>query len=499
MGVLKKLAGQTAIYGISSVLGRLLNLVLTPLYTRLFVQGVYGVLSYLYSWVAMVNVALTFGMETTFFRFAQDGKPVQKIYDQAFIWVLFLDIAFLLIAGTGYQVIAEWIGYSEHAHLVLFTVLIIFLDTLAALPMARLRYEEKAIRFATINLINIGLTVALNFAFLFLIARDIQYVFIANLIASTLRLGMAMWGNLPTTIRPDRDQLQSMIHYGFFIVIAGLAGISTQTLDRILIPAFWEDGQLYKGVPQTGDEMVGLYAASYKLVMLIGLATQAFRYAVEPFFFKESGQKDSPETFARIFHYFMLAALTGFLFIASFAKEIASFEVNVFGFFKFSFIGADYWSSLEVVPILLLAYVFNGAYLNLSIWFKITKQVRYAILFTGAGAIVVVLVNILTIPTMGYMGSAWGVLLGFATMCVLVYFVGQRYYPIPYRMTRLLLYSAVFVGAYFFNAQIGPTDGFALAFLWKLTTCLAVLGIVYAGEKYFPVFGGKRHIQKGED
>lgn len=491
MGVLKKLVGQTAIYGISSILGRLLNLGLTPLYTRVFLPGVYGVLTYLYSWVALINVALTFGMETTFFRFSQDDKDPQEVYNQAFLWVLVLDLLFLLIAGAGYQVIAGWIGYSEYAPLVLMTVGIIFLDTLAALPMARLRYNEKAKRFAFINVINIVLTVALNFLLILLVGKDISYVFVANLIASTLRMVMAMWGNLPTTLRPDKEQLREMVHYGYYIVIAGLAGMMTQTIDRILIPALWKDGTVFREIARTGEEMVGLYGANYKLVMLIGLATQAFRYAVEPFFFKESGQKDSPETFARVFHYFMLASLGGFLLLASFAKEIVSLNVNVFGLFHFTFIDEKYWSALDIVPILLLAYVLNGAYLNLSIWFKITKQVRYAILFSGVGAVLVIGINVLTIPAFGYMGSAWATLIGYAVMCTMVYVIGQRYYPIPYRIGRLLLYGLLFVLAYFLNAQIGPTDGFFLAFFWKAGVCLAVFGAVYVGEIYLPVFGSK--------
>ncbi len=489
MGVLKKLAGQTAIYGISSVLGRLLNIVLTPLYTRMFLPGVYGVLTYLYSWVALINVALTFGMETTFFRFARDDKDAQEVYNQAFIWVLALNLFFLLTAGLGYRLIAGWIGYEDYAPLVLMTVVIIFLDTLAALPMARLRYQEKVTRFAFINLVNIGLTVALNFLLLLLVGKDLSYVFVANVVASVVRTSMALWGNLPTSLRPNREQLREMVRYGYYIAIAGLAGMMTQTIDRILIPALWKDGTLFREVARTGEEMLGLYGANYKLVMFIGLATQAFRYAAEPFFFKESGQKDSPETFARVFHYFMLASLAGFLLLASFAKEIVSFEFNIFGLFRFTFIEESYWPALDIVPILLLAYVLNGAYLNLSIWFKITKQVRYAILFSGVGALIVIGINVLTVPLFGYMGSAWATFAGYAVMCVMVYLIGQRYYPIPYRTGRLLLYSLLFVSAYFLNAQIGPTDGFPLAFFWKTGICLAAFGAVYVGEKVFPVFG----------
>jgi O-antigen/teichoic acid export membrane protein len=303
---------------------------------------------------------------------------------------------FLILGGLLYQPIAAGLGYPDESLVVLMTFGILFLDALAALPMARMRYEEKAIRFSVINMINIVITVALNIVFILILKLGIEYIFVANLIASALRLAMASWKNLPTSLRPDKTILKQMVNYGFFIAIAQVAGMMTQSLDRILIPILWEDGAIFHGVERTATEINGLYTGIYKVVIFIALATQAFRYAVEPFFFKESKNDNSPETFARIFHYFVLAALVGFLFIASFAKEIVSF--NLWGLVNVTLIGEAYWEALEVVPILLLAYVFHGAYVNLSIWFKITKQVRYAILFTGVGAILTILINYFTIP-----------------------------------------------------------------------------------------------------
>ncbi|MDX2249834.1 MAG: polysaccharide biosynthesis C-terminal domain-containing protein [Bacteroidia bacterium] len=485
MGVLKKLAGQTAIYGISSVLGRVLNLALTPLYTNVFANGEYGIFIYLYSWIALVNVVLIFGMETTFFRYAQDNENYKSVYTQAFLWVLFISSSFFLLTGLFYKGIAEMAGYEDQPLLILLTLAIIFLDTIAALPQARLRYEEKVTWFAVINLSNILLSIALNLLFVLVLKKGILFVFIANLITSSLRLGMSLWKNFPDSFRPDREQMKEMVKYGYYIMIAGLAGMMTQTIDRILIPMFWVDGTLFNGIPRTGEQLNGLYGANYKVAMLIALATQAFRYAVEPFFFKESSKEDSPETFARVFHYFALASLAGFLFLASYAKEIVSFDL--FGLVNFTFVGKNYWEALGVVPILLLAYVFNGAYMNLSIWFKITKQVRYAIFFTGAGALITVVINYFTIPVYGYMGSAWATLICFALMCIMVYVVGQKYYPVPYRIGRIGLFTALFVVGYLINQQIGPTDGYAPAFFMKLIVCMSVLGIVYLVEKYKPV------------
>lgn len=487
MSVLKKLAGQTAIYGISSILGRVLNLALTPLYTNIFKDtGDYGIVVYFYSLIAMVNVALIFGMETTFFRITQDKDDYKKVYTQAFIWVLFISSSFFIFLGAFHQPIASLTGFKDQSSIVLLTLGIIFLDSVVAMPMAKLRYEEKVTWFATINLTNIIIQIGLNFIFILGMNKGILFIFVANIIASGIRLVMALWKNTPQTLKPDRSLIHELVMYGFFIMIAQLAGIMTQMLDRQLILKVWEDGAIFNGIQRTGEQMLGSYGAMYKVAMLIGLATQAFRYAVEPFFFKESGNKNSPKTFARVFHYFVLAALTGFLFLASFAKEIVSF--NLFGLLNFTFVGESYWDALVVVPILLMAYVFQGAYMNLSIWFKITKQVRFAILFTGVGVVLTVIINLITIPIFGYVGSAWATLICFATMCVMVYIVGQKYYPIPYRIGRISLFGVIFIIAYLINRQIGPTDGYAPAFFTKLAVCGIALGIVFLFEKFKPIY-----------
>ncbi len=318
MSLFKRLAGQTAIYGISSILGRLLNLILTPLYTSagMFSPEEYGIFTDIYSQVAIVIIVLTFGMETTFFRFAQDHKDEKKVYSQAFMWVGLLAGAFLLFGLLGRQWIANGLGYGEHPEWIAMTVSVVFLDSILALPMARLRYQDKVMRFAMINLFIIILTVALNLAFLLGIEVDLSYVFLANLIASGIKATLALWGNLPSFLKPDSAFMKELGHYGFFIMLAGVAGMLTQMLDRIMLTRIWEDGSLFEEITRTGKEMTGLYGAAYKVAILIQLATQAFRYAVEPFYFKEAKAKDSPETFAKVFHYYIITALIGFLILA---------------------------------------------------------------------------------------------------------------------------------------------------------------------------------------
>ncbi|MEM8901633.1 MAG: oligosaccharide flippase family protein, partial [Bacteroidota bacterium] len=424
MGVLKKLAGQTVIYGLSTIISRLLNLFFTPFYTDVFPKGVYGIYTNLYANMAFANVILTFGMETTFFRFLQDNKDVKKVYNQAFFWILLLVGGFFLIGLLLNEQIASLLGYEGEGSLILLLIGIIGLDALSALPLAKLRYEEKVLRFAAINVTNVIITIILNIIFIYFLELGINYVFVANLIASAARFLMALWGNLPTSLRPELALLREMIDYAFFMMIAGLAGIMNETLDRAYMPRWWGDeAKDFQGELLTGTEMVGVYGASYKVAGLIYLATQAFRYAVEPFFFKQAGEKNSPQTFARIFHYFIIASLTGFLLVGSFRFEIVSFNFfgipNALGMGTKTFVNEAYWSGIVVIPILLLAYVFNGAYINMSIWFKITKQTRMAIWFTGTGALITILINYFGIPVYGYMASAWATLICYVVMSIM--------------------------------------------------------------------------------
>lgn len=489
MSVLKKLAGQTAIYGSSVILARLLNLAFTPLYTSIFPPEVYGIYANLYAYVAFVNVVLTFGMETTFFRFIQDSKSPNQIYGQGFFWVASMAGMFVILGGLLNGLLASWMGYEGQEQYLLYLIAIIALDALAALPLAKLRHEERVKWFATITITNVIVSLIANLVFVYWLRLGLEYVFISNLIASAIRLSMAMWKNLPKHLKPSWPLLREMLEYAWFIMIAGFAGIMNETLDRIMIPHRWEDGNSLDGLAMTAREMNGIYAANYKVAMLIALATQAFRYAAEPFFFKEDGKKDSPRTFARVFHYFMLAALTGFLLISSFAQEIVSF--NMFGLTEGTFVNERYWSGVKIIPILLAAYVFSAAYINLSIWFKITKQTRFAILFTGTGALITILINYFGIPTYGYMASAWATLGCYFTMCILVYWVGQKYYPVPYQIFRIIGYGALFLLAFFINDQIGPTNEYWPAFFFKAGVCLVVIAMVGGIEKWKPVLVGR--------
>ena len=481
MSILKKLAGQTAIYGLSSILGRLLNTALTPYYTKLFAEGEFGQISDLYSWITFANVILTFGMETAFFRYSREWKNPEKAYNQSFLFVSALSVIFLLFSSLAYLPLSKGLGYENAPQLVLMAIIVIALDTLTALPMAKLRQSEKAKHFAAINLTNIGLTLGCNIFFLSYLHKGIEYVFVSNIIASSVRLLMSMLNGFPTEWKIDQDLIRQMTKYSIFIMVAGFAGMMNENLDKILIGRLWEDGNVYHGHARSGQEMQGLYSAGYKLGIFISLVTQAFRYAVEPFFFRHSEEQNSPQTFAQIFHYFMIACLACFLLISSFEHELVSIKI-----YHFTFINQRYWESLEIVPIILLAYVFSAAYIQISAWFKITGQTKFALLFTGIGAIITILINVLTIPKYGYMGSAWATLVCYVVMTVMVYFYGQKHYPVPYRMGRFVLYLSICVLGYFICDKIGfelGTINWEL-FGLKLGVCGIILGGIAAWEKY---------------
>ncbi|MBX3101602.1 MAG: lipopolysaccharide biosynthesis protein [Bacteroidetes bacterium] len=489
MGLLRKLAGQTAIYGLSSIAGRIINWGLTPLHTALFAAGEYGIYNDLISLTFSAQVILTFGMETSFFHFSSKHQDqAQTAYNQAFFWVALLTAAFVALFGLGYRPLAGALGYGDQPELVLYCVGIVAFDALAALPMARLRYRELPMRFTTINLTNIAFTVLLNLVLLLGFEADIAYVFIANLLASGVRLAMALYRNMPERFKPDGAWLKPMRRYGFFIMLAGLAGAQNEVLDRNLLPRLWTDGQAWMGQARTGLEMAGIYSAVYKLAVLIALGTQAFRYAAEPFFFKDSQAQDSRQNLRRVFHWYMLASLIMLLLIGSFAWEIVSFDA--WGLLPFTLLNHNYWDGLVVVPILLAANVCMGGYINLSMWYKLTGQLRMGLLIAVVGMSITLLVNVLTIPWLGYVGSALATFLCYFVMLILCWRLGQQYYPVNYTVRRLWRYALLCVGGAWLNMlfYLAGYTGWETTLLKILIAGAIIAAIVWA-ERRYPALG----------
>ena len=457
--IAKKLASQTAVYGVSSIVGRVLTYLLTPIYTAAFAAAQYGVVTGLYAYVSFLNVVFTYGMETTFFRFAnRPGTDRRELYDRVMSLLLLSTVALtgglMLLARPLLGLLEIPPGHEQYA---IWVALILGLDALTAIPFARLRLENKARRFASIKLVGIVANVALNLFFIVLcpavasgkwlsglqplVARvydptmGVGYVFLSNLVASGLTLLLLGRELLDFRFRLDLAFLRPLLGYAYPLMLMGLAGMVNETLDRILLPK-WLPVGFYPG--QSSLTAVGIYGACYKLSIFMSLVIQAFRYAAEPFFFAQSTDKNSPATFAVILKWFTLCCAVIFVGIS----------LNVEDFGQLFLRRPEYLQGLVVVPILLLANLFLGVYYNLSVWFKLTDKTYYGTYIGAGGAVLTIILNFLLIPVLGYLGCALATLACYFMMAILCWRLGERHFPVPYPALRLglwLLFASVLV------------------------------------------------------
>lgn len=459
MSVLRKFAGQTLIYGLSTILSRVLNFLLTPFFINKFPSAVYGIFTNLYAWAAILNTLLAFGMETTYFRYLdRHATNRQAVYSNSFMVTLATSILFLvtvlLFRDHMAAVLAQWLGQVENnadfSQYILFFGLILIADACAVIPFARLRAEGQPIRFATIKTINILTFLGLNLFLLGLVPMLIEsgsmpwarfeswyrpdwlgYVFISNLVASVLTLILLLPELRKIKFNIDPKLLRNMAFYSFPILIANISFIINEMIDKMwLIP---------KLVPaEQAATDLGIYGAVSKLAVFLSIAVQAFRLGAEPFFFSYAKESDSRRVYALIMDYFVI------LMVLAMVGLTANIEL-LKHFIKAADLveQAKYWSGLQVVPILLLSYVFLGIYTNLSIWYKLSDQTRFALYISGVGAVVTVSLNFLLIPRYSYVGAAWVTLAAYFVMAVLSYRWGQKHYPIPYRAGKNLAYIAV--------------------------------------------------------
>ncbi len=441
MNPLRRLAGQTAIYGLSSIVGRLINFLLVPLYTRVFLPGEYGVVTIMYTYVAVLLIVLTYGMETAYFRFSEQ-HPEQKnrVFSTTFLPILFTSTLFIFFVVIWRQSLAEVMRYPDNVEYIVWIGLIIGMDALAAIPFARLRAENKPLRFVVIRLAGIAVNISLVLFLLLLCpwlmenAGDtvrqyvayiykpeigVGYVFIANLIASAITLLLLSPVMRQARIKPDPVLLRKMLIYALPLLVAGLAGWINEALDKLLLKFILPE--------ETAMSQVGIYGAVYKLSIMMTIFIQAFRFAAEPFFFAQAKQQDAKNTYAKVMNYFVIACLVIFLGITLFMDVVKHF------------IGPQYHEGLIVVPILLLANLFLGIYFNLSIWYKLTGKTYYGAWFSVVGAVITILLNLWWIPIVGYYGSAWATFICYLLLAILSYLFGQRHYKIPYQVIRILL------------------------------------------------------------
>jgi O-antigen/teichoic acid export membrane protein len=443
LSAIRKLAGQTAIYGLSSIVGRLLNYLLVPVYTAVFVNTAdYGVVSELYAYVAFFIVILTFGMETTFFRFIHQNENQEKVFSNAFLTLIGINVLFVVVIFLAITPISQAMLYEQHPEFIQILAVIVAVDAMSSLPLARLRAREQAARFATVQLASIFTNIGLNLFFLLVLfnretddpALGVWYIFVANLISSLVRPALLWREFVSISFQIDAELLKRMCWYALPIVVAGFAGIVNETLDRILLKQILNDpAHLPEGFSDTplryAESQVGIYSANYKLAMLITIFLQAFRYAAEPFFFAQAKDDPQRKVYGKVMNYLIIALSFCFLFV--------SLNLDVFKHFIRQ---EAYWEGLRVVPVLLVANIFLGVYMSQSIWYKLSGQTKFGayISIFGATATIVLLVSL--IPGFGYMAAAWTTLLVYGGQMVASYLLGQRHYPIRYNLRKAGFY-----------------------------------------------------------
>ena len=433
MANLKSLAKDTAIYGLSSIVGRFLNYLLVPLYTHYMPKdsGDYGISTNVYAYTALILVLLTFGMETTLFRFANDEKAKpDTVFSTAMTVVTSLTALFLLLIFGFITPISTSLGYAEHPDYLLMMAVVVALDALQAIPFSYLRFQKRAIRFASLKMLFIFLNIGMNvFWFVILGKTSVFYVFFINLLCTSFITLFFVPDLFKIQWHFDGALLKKMFGYSWPILILGIAGILNQVADKILFPLVYPD-------EAEANVQLGIYGSCVKIAMIMAMITQAFRYAYEPIVFAKNKDADKTEYYASAMKYFLIFTLLAFLCVVGWMPVLQYI------------IGADYREGLGVVPIVMAAEIMMGVYFNLSFWYKLIDKTIYGAWFSLAGCIVLFAVNILLIPKYGYWACAWGGVAGYGTAMVLSYVIGQRKNPIPYPLRDITIYVVATVALY---------------------------------------------------
>lgn len=484
MANLKSLLKDTAIYGISSIAGRFINYLLVPIQTAAWAAsgGQYGVVTNVYAYTALLLVVLTYGMETTFFRYANKTEEnPQTVYTTTLLAVGSTSLLFILLVLGFLGPIASFMGYADHPDWVAVMFVCVAVDAFKCIPFAYLRYKKRPVKFACIQLANILLNVVLNITYLFILPRlhlnpfglydehftlDVGMVFYINLVCTGL-VTLMFWRELTEVpYRFDARLLRRMLRYAWPLLILGIAGILNQTFDKIVFPF------LYRGADARAE--LSIYGATVKIAMIMAMITQAFRYAYEPFVFGKAKDKDNRETYAKAMKYFIIFTLLAFLLVVGYMDVLRYIIRN-----------HDYWAGLRVVPICMAAEIMMGVYFNLSFWYKLTDRTIWGAWFSGAGCLVLIAVNVVFVPQYSYMACAWGGFAGYGTAMLLSYFVGQRYYPINYPVRQIMAYVllalVLFAGMTAANARFGMLPALAV------NTVLVAIFVGYAVRRDFPL------------
>ncbi|MCD8290968.1 MAG: lipopolysaccharide biosynthesis protein [Prevotella sp.] len=489
MANLKSLAKDTAIYGLSSIVGRFLNYMLVPLYTAKLsaASGGYGVITNVYAYTALLLVILTYGMETTFFRYAnKENEDPNKVYSTILLSVGSTSLIFFLLILIFLTPISTMMGYGDHPSYIWVMALTVAIDAFLCIPFAYLRYKKRPVKFAALKMQNIILSIMLNLVF-FLVLPALYdgagngslvskiydptvgagYAFYINLFCTGIMVFFLMKELTGFKYVFDKALLRKMLNYSMPIMILGVAGILNQTADKIIFP------YIYGG--QDAHAQLGIYGAASKIAMIMAMITQAFRYAYEPFVFGKAKEKDNRQTYATAMKYFVVFTLLAFLVVMGYMDILRYL------------IGRDYWAGLRVVPIVMAAEIMMGIYFNLSFWYKLIDKTIWGACFSGIGCAVLVITNVVFVPRYGYIACAWAGFAGYATSMILSYFVGQKKYPINYPLKEILIYVVIaivlFVGITYCNKL--------LPIWWSLCTN-TILILVFAAiivKRDFPLSG----------
>ena len=425
MGKLTNIFKDTAIYGLSSIIGRFLNYLLVPLYTAQLsaASGGYGIITNIYAYVALVLVLLTFGMETTYFRFTnKTHTDSQTVYGTTLITVGSISLVFMVLVLLFLSPVSQLMGYGDHPDYVGVMAVTVAIDAFLCIPFAHLRQQKKALKFAALKLLNIAVSILLNLIYFhYMDGKDVGYAFYINLVCTVMLAVCLITEYTGFRWKLDTKLLRTMLSYSWPILILGVAGILNQTADKMLFP------YIYKGDDML--EQLGIYGACSKIAMIMAMITQAFRFAYEPIVFAGVKDKDQHEMYAKAMKYFIIFTLLAFLLVVAYMDVL-----------KYIVRNPDYWVGLKVVPIVMAAEIMMGVYFNLSFWYKIIDKTIWGAIFSGIGCAVLLVVNIVFVPRYGYMACAWGGFAGYGVAMLVSYFVGQKYYPLDYPMKEISFY-----------------------------------------------------------
>lgn len=456
---LKALAGQTVVYGLGTMIPRLLNYFLTPLYVRVFVSGVYGQITDLYAWMALLIALLTYGMETTFFRYTGKADP-NKVFNNIMSCIFTTTMIFALLYSFFYKSFANLIAYDHNTQYVLLLGVVVALDALTAVPFAKLRRENKAKQFSIIKIANVLFNIGLNLFFMVVIPEKSEaisaklfgpeaglliWVLISNILASLLSLVLLLPQMKGFHFELDKNLVKPMLKYALPILLVSIVGMVNEVADKILIKYLTPvpDAETLGGLGMTAREyaiaQVGIYGANYKLAVLMTIFIQMFRYASEPFFFNKAKDRNAPELYAKVMTYFVVFCLLIFLGVMLYIDVLKYFSGTE---------GSDYHEGLVIVPIILIANMLLGVVFNLGIWYKLTDKTICGTVITIIGASVTLLTLFLLVPKIGYKGAAFAHLACYSVMTIVSYFWGQKHFPIPYQIGRIAFYFVLALGLY---------------------------------------------------